>query len=84
MWRAEVCRWGLGGDSPYQLMEPFLRTRGILYWRREPGAPGEDMGTAWVIEPDGMERPVNGGDPISRSEAERLARAGEHMLDAEP
>ena len=65
-------------------MEPSTRTQGILYWSSEPGAPDEDMGTAWVIETDGTERPINGGDPISRAEAERLAWVGEHMLDAEP
>jgi hypothetical protein len=42
------------------------------------------MGAAWVIQPDGTERPSNGGDPISRAEAERLAQAGGHILDAEP
>ena len=41
------------------------------------------MGTAWVIEPDGTERAINGGDPISRAEAKRLAVAGGHTLDAE-
>ena len=65
-------------------MELSMRTHGILYWARESGAPREDMGSAWVIEPDGTQRPINGGDPISRDEAARLARAGEHILDAEP
>jgi hypothetical protein len=65
-------------------MDASTRTRGILYWRREPGATDDDMGTAWVIETDGTERPINGGDPISRVEAERLAQVGEHKLDAEP
>ena len=64
-------------------MDPSTRTRGVFCWRREPGAPDEDMGTAWVIERDGTERPINGGDPISRAEAERLAQVGEHELDAE-
>lgn len=64
-------------------METLTRTRGILYWRREPGAPHEDLGTAWVVEADGTERPINGGDPISRAEAKRLAWVGEHRLDAE-
>jgi len=65
-------------------MEPhsLIRTQGILYWRHEEGAPREDLGVAWVIEPDGTERPINGGDPISRAEAERLAQVGEHILDA--
>jgi hypothetical protein len=60
------------------------KTRSTLYWRREPGAPSEDLGEAWVIERDGTKRPINGGDPISRAEAKRLARVGDHVLDAEP
>jgi hypothetical protein len=59
--------------------------RGILYWKREAVTPtGEGFGTAWIIEADGTERPINDGDPISRSEAERLAEVGEYTLDAEP
>lgn len=59
-------------------------SRGILYWQREAGAPGgEGFGWAWVIEADGTERPLNGGVPISRPEAEQLARVGGYMLDAE-
>ncbi|MFL5914813.1 MAG: hypothetical protein ACJ752_04135 [Gaiellaceae bacterium] len=59
-------------------------TRGILYWKREAITPsGEWLGRAWVIEKDGTERPINGGDPITRAEAERLAEAGEYTLDAE-
>lgn len=42
------------------------------------------MGPAWVIEHDGSERPINGGDPISRIEAERLAEVGDYLFDAEP
>jgi hypothetical protein len=64
-------------------MEGPTRTRSTLCWRREPGAPGEDLGEAWVIEQDGTNRPINGGDPITRTEAKRLAQVGEHMLDAE-
>lgn len=61
-----------------------MRGRGILYWKRKAGVPGgEGIGVAWVIEADGTERPINGGDPISRTEAKRLAQVGEHMLDAE-
>jgi hypothetical protein len=63
---------------------PFTRTESILYWRREEGAPSEDIRVAWVIEPGGTERSINGGDPISRAEAERLAGVGNHILDAEP
>ena len=67
------------------VMDTFLRTRGILYWKRERGAPaGEGIGRAWVVEADGRERLINGGDPISRTEAERLAEVGNHTLDAEP
>jgi hypothetical protein len=63
----------------------FMATRGILYWTREVVTPsGELFGRAWVIEEDGTERPINGGDPISRTEAERLAKAGNYTLDAEP
>ena len=66
-------------------MDSFLRTQTILYWRREEGTPGEDgIGVAWVVEADGTERPINGGDPVSRDEAERLAGVGNHILDAEP
>lgn len=39
-------------------MEPSTQGQGILQWSREPGAPDEDMGTAWVIETDGTERPI--------------------------
>lgn len=65
-------------------------SRGILYWRREDGPTGtegfptpRDVGTAWVIEVDGTERVINGGDPITRAEATRLASAGDYVLDAE-
>jgi hypothetical protein len=37
-----------------------------------------------VVEPDGTNRRINGGDPITSDEAERLAQVGGHMLDAEP
>jgi hypothetical protein len=59
--------------------------RGILYWKREDEQLDDQArGRAWVIETDGTERPLNNGDPISRAEAERLARVGEYALDAEP
>jgi len=59
-------------------------TRGIFYWKRETGTPGsEGFGHAWVIERDGTERPINDGDPITRTEAERLAKVGGYTLDAE-
>jgi hypothetical protein len=66
------------------LVETRIQTRSVLCWRREPGSPGEDLGEAWVIERDGTNRPINGGDPITRAEAKRLAQVGEHMLEAEP
>jgi hypothetical protein len=66
-------------------MDSFIGTQTVLYWRREAGTPdGDGLGVAWVVEADGTERPINGGDPISRTEAERLARVGSHILDAEP
>ena len=59
-------------------------TRGIFYWERVTGTPGGDgVGHAWVIEENGTERPINAGDPITRTEAERLAEAGEYTFDAE-
>jgi hypothetical protein len=61
-----------------------VEQRGILYWAREEGQPeGEGRGRAWVIEADGSERPINDGEPISRTEAERLAAVGGYTLDAE-
>jgi hypothetical protein len=61
-----------------------MATRGILYWKREAVTPGGELfGRAWVIEEDGTKRPLNGGDPISRAEAIRLAEAGEYTLDAD-
>ena len=61
-----------------------MAARAILYWTRESVTPGGELfGPAWVIEADGTERPINGGDPISRVEAGRLAEAGDYLLDAE-
>jgi hypothetical protein len=57
---------------------------GVLRWRPDECAAGEDMGTAWVFEPDGTKRLINGGDPISRTEAERLAAAGNNSFDPGP
>lgn len=66
-------------------MTDSVATRGILYWKRESmTSGGELLGRAWVIEADGTERPINGGDPISRAEALRLAEAGEYTFDGEP
>ena len=45
--------------------------------------PAGGAGRAWVIEADGSEREINGGDTISRAEAEWLADVGEYTLDAE-
>jgi hypothetical protein len=66
-----------------------VATRGILYWTRAAALssaaecrPG-DIGRAWVIEADGTERDINGGDPITRAEAERLAEVGDYTFDAE-
>ena len=68
-----------------------MAVRGILYWRHERGHIGvardpspDDRGAAWVIEADGTERFINGGDVITRAEATRLAAAGDYTLDAEP
>jgi hypothetical protein len=59
-----------------------VEARGILYWKLEARTPsGEGFGRAWVVMGDGIERPINGGDPISRSEAERLAQVGEYKFD---
>ena len=61
-----------------------MAPRGILYWKRVSATPGGELfGRAWVIEEDGTMRAINGGDPISRAEALRLAEAGEYTLDAE-
>ena len=60
-----------------------METRGILYWLWRGGPPSAPLGPAWVIEADGTGRPINGNDPISRAEAERLAIAGNYTLDAE-
>lgn len=72
---------------------PPEQARGILYWRRADGPPDEedfpgfptprDAGPAWVIEVDGTERFINGGDWITRAEAERLAAAGQYTFDAD-
>jgi hypothetical protein len=60
-----------------------MRTRGILYWLWHDGPAATAVGPAWIIEADGTERSLNGGDWISRAEAERLAAVGEYILDAE-
>lgn len=66
-------------------------TRGTFCWRRDSRQlllggierPNQ-LGKAWVIEADGhTTREINGGDLITRTEAERLAIAGQYTLDAE-
>lgn len=69
-------------------MNPSVGTRGTFYWRGENRQAGldhraDDLGRAWVVEADGTERKINGGDLISRAEAERLASAGEYTLDTD-
>jgi hypothetical protein len=65
-------------------MIALMATRGVLHWKREAVTPGGELfGRAWVIEEDGTMRPINGGDPISRAEALRLAETGEYTFDAE-
>jgi hypothetical protein len=60
-----------------------------LYWKWEDGPPEadgdtpEDVGPAWIIEADGAERDVKGGQWITRAEAERLAAEGSYTLNAE-
>jgi hypothetical protein len=79
-WRA----WADGAGLLDNWHDRLVGQRGILYWKREEGQPGsEGRGRAWVIEADGSERLINDGDPISRTEAERLAQVGEYILDAE-
>lgn len=68
----------------------LLVTWGTFCWRRDRRQlllggierPNE-LGKAWVIEADDTKREINGGDLITRTEAERLATAGEYNLDTE-
>jgi hypothetical protein len=62
---------------------------GTLYWKYEDGpeaAGGElvdspaDVGPAVITEADGTEREVNGGEWITRAEAQRLANEGNYSL----
>ena len=65
-------------------------TQGTFYWRRDSrqlllggiDRPHE-VGSAWVIEADDTKRKINGGAFITRTEAERLATAGQYTLDTE-
>jgi hypothetical protein len=60
------------------MMRP-VPERTTLHWKYEDGPPdaeGEDpndVGPAWIIEPDGSERDVRGGQWVTRAEAIRLA-----------
>jgi hypothetical protein len=60
--------------------------RTVLYWKMEDG-PGdgespdpEDVGPAWVYGPDGGEEPVNEGEWITRTEAQRIASESGYKL----
>lgn len=64
-------------------LDDVATLRGILYWARRDERSDDRARPAWVIEVDGTERPINGGDPITRAEAERLARAGDYLFDPE-
>jgi hypothetical protein len=84
-WFGEIGRPGNGHAEM-----SFLTEQSILYWKWEEGpqinegvpTPG-DLGPAWVVQADATERTINGGDWITRAEAERLAEVGKHTLDAE-
>jgi len=61
--------------------------RTTLYWKYEDGPPEaesddpNDVGPAWIIEPDGTERDVQNGEWITRAEAVRLAQQQGLQLD---
>jgi hypothetical protein len=61
--------------------------RTTLYWKYEDGPPEaggddpKDVGPAWIIEPDGTERDVRGGEWITRAEALGLAEEQGYELD---
>jgi hypothetical protein len=61
--------------------------RTTLYWKYEDGPPDaedddpNDLGPAWIIEPDGSERHVRDGEWITRAEALRLAEEEGYALD---
>jgi hypothetical protein len=63
--------------------------RGTLYWKWEDGPPDaalddpDGVGPAWVIEADGSEREINGGEWITRAEAVELAVSNGWALDAD-
>jgi hypothetical protein len=58
-----------------------------LYWKYEDGPPdatddtADDVGPAWIIEPDGSERDLQGGEWITRAEAKRIASENGYELD---
>ena len=71
-------------------MNLCMDERGTFCWRRDRlqrlaglHDSANDRGRAWVIEADGTKRDINGGDLITREEAERLADAGRYTLDTE-
>lgn len=59
-----------------------------LYWKWEDGPPDGDphdpsaVGPAWVIEANGDERDINGGEWITRAEAIEMAAANGWELNA--
>jgi hypothetical protein len=61
--------------------------RTTLYWKHEDGPPEaegdnpNDVGPAWIIEPDGSERDVRDGEWITRAEAVSLAEEQGFELD---
>lgn len=61
--------------------------RTTLYWKYEDGPPGadgddpNDVGPAWIIEPDGAERDIQEGAWITRAEAVHLAKEHGFELD---
>jgi hypothetical protein len=70
-----------------------METGGTLYWKWEdaPTDATEDdpaaVGPAWVIGADGTERNINGGEWITRAEAEELASSNGwalHTDEADP
>jgi hypothetical protein len=58
-----------------------------LYWKyeEEPSNVQHDdqlaVGPAWIIEPDGTERDVQGGEWITRAEASRIAHEHGYAFD---